>query len=408
MLASFRFRWFCPILLGSLVLASGCSHNDGSGSTPVFNVSNVSMDQLRDRIDAAVDHTLHNRTLNTRDHNAWQIVHGILPYGKAFKIEHEGQLIPAEDWLLQGNQLNGWELRPGEKGVIAVLAPGSKAAQGHPDQWIGYLSQGGEDGIHGIPPDEVFIVQGKKYTLGDLIAQAEWDVYPGMEAPWTIMAETTYRPLDYKWKSKDGQEWTLERLVEMDAGEPVVGEGASCGGTHRLYGLTIAVNRYMKETGTPEDKLTGGWKKADDVVQDCVRKARAFQQPDGSFSTNFFLRPGSSPDVDSTLHATGHTLEWLDVALSQQQLQEPWVTAAVDRLCQLLEDNKDRPLDCGALYHAARGLRLYRERRFGPHDVGDAATVASTAGTNGTRASGDKAKLDDGPPPLPKAISKSK
>ncbi len=379
---------------------------------PVFNVSNVSPDQLRDRIDAVVDHTLHNRTLNTRDHNAWQIVHGILPYGKAFKIEHEGKLIPAEDWLLQGNQLNGWELRPGEKGVVAVLAPGSKAAQGHPDQWIGYLSQGGQDGIHGIPPDEVFIVQGKKYTMGDLLAQAEWDVYPGMEAPWTIMAEATYRPLDYKWKSKDGQEWTLERLVEMDAGEPVVGEGASCGGTHRLYGLTVAVNRYMKETGTSEDKLTGGWKKADDVVQDCIRKAREFQQPDGSFSTNFFLRPGSSPDVDATLHSTGHTLEWLDVALTQQQLQEPWVTAAVDRLCQLLEDNKDRALDCGALYHAARGLRLYRERRFGPHDVSDAATVATTAGTNGARMSGDKAKmsqkLDDSPPPPPKAISTSK
>ena len=415
MLDSFsRFRCrhcFVTLAVVLLVSAGGCSH-DSSSSAPVFNVSNESPDQLRGRIDAVVDDTLHNRTLNTRDHNAWQIMHGILPYGKAFKIDHDGQLIPALQWLLDGGDLNGWELRPGDKGVAAELRPGSKAAQGHPDQWIGILSQAGLDGIHGLNANETLVVQGKKYTVDDMVRQGEWELYPGMESPWLIWALTAYRPLDYQWTAKDGQQWTFERLVDMDAGLPVVGEGASCGGTHRLYGLTVAVNRYMKETHTPENKLTGGWKKADDVVQDCVRKAREFQQPDGSFSTLFFVRPSTSPDVDTMLHATGHTLEWLDVALTQQQLEQPWVTAAVDRLCQLLEDNKDRALDCGALYHAIRGLRIYRERRFGPHDISDAATVATTAGTNGARLTGDKArsssKLDDSAPPPPKAISKSK
>lgn len=362
------------VVLLIFVAWAGCSKD----TAPTFSTNLPAPDSLRDRIDAVVDHTLNNRTLDTSTHNAWQIVHGILPYGKAFKIKKDGQMIPALDYLLGGGELKGWDLRPGEKGVIAVLAPGSKAAQGHPDQWIGYLSQGGQDGLHGLNPDDKLVVAGKDYKIGDLLTEAEWNVYPGMEASWTVMAMSVYRPIDYKWTSKDGQEWTFERLVGMDAGLPIVGDGASCGGTHRLYALTAAVNRYMQETGIAEDKLTGGWKKANDVVRDCIHKAKIYQQPDGSFSTQFFARPGSSPEVDTTLHSTGHTLEWLDVALTDNELAEPWVTAAVNRLVQLLEDNENRELDCGALYHAARGLILYRDRRFGVRQPGEQPPTVAT------------------------------
>jgi hypothetical protein len=359
-----RARVSSVAIVSALVLiATGCS-KDAAKPPQTFAVSLQSPDALRDRIDAVVDYTLNNRTLNTRDHNAWQIVHGILAFGHALKIERitdsGSELIPALDWLLQGGALNGWSLRPGEKGIIAVVDPGSMSAQGHPDQWIGYLSQ------CGVKSSDKLMVQGKEYTINDIAKQAEWDIYPGQESCWTLMAFTTFYGSNHTWVNKDGEQWNMERLEGMEAGAPVTGEKASCGGTHRLYGLTVGLNRYMKDTGKTRDQLTGGWLKADKVIQDCIRKAHDFQQPDGSFSTDFFVRPGRNPDVDRTLHATGHTLEWLDVALSNQQLQEPWVTAAVTRLCQLLEDNSQRQLDCGALYHAIRGLKLYRDVRFGP------------------------------------------
>jgi hypothetical protein len=392
-----------------LLLVGGC----WKSSTPpaqTFAVKLQSPNELRDRIDAVVDYTLNNRTLNTRDHNAWQIVHGILPYGHDFKIERitdtGSEMIPALDWLLQGGALNGWSLRPGEKGIIAVVDPGSRSAQGHPDQWIGYLSQ------CGVKPDDKIIVQGREYTIGDIARQAEWDIYPGMEACWTLMSFSTFFGSNHQWVNKDGDQWNMERLEAMEADAPVVGEKASCGGTHRLYGLTVGVNRYMEDTGTPLEKLTGGWLKGENVVQDCVRKAREYQQPDGSFSTGFFARPGSSPDVDTTLHSTGHTLEWLDVALTKQQLQEPWVTAAVTRLCQLLEDNSQRQLDCGALYHAARGLKLYRDRLYGPRGSDSAIVARAPADThsgdsiNTVTAKSEK-PLDESAPVPPPAIDKT-
>jgi hypothetical protein len=406
-------RLIAGISLVAILSITGCS-KDNSTSGPKFTPTSLpSDDTLRERIDAAIDHTLNNRTLSTQTHNAWQVIHGILPYGHAFQIEHDGQRIGALDWLLQGGALKGWDLIPGDHGVIAKLDPGSKAAQGHPDQWIGYLSQGGLDGLHGLSLDQPIIVQGKAYTIKDLLTQAEWDLRAANESCWTLMAESAYRPINYEWDAGDGQHWTEERLIAMEAGAPVVGELASCGGTHRLYGLTVALNHYMKETGKKPEELTGGWKNAYDVVQDCIHKAKAFQQPDGNFSASFFLRSGRSPEVDTTLHATGHTLEWLSVALDDEQFQQPWVTAAVARLCQLLEDNADRELDCGALYHAARGLRLYRARRFGPAENGapeiaKAITDSPVHDGNATSSSSKLQPVDDAAPAPPAEVGAGK
>jgi hypothetical protein len=101
----------------------------------------------------------------------------------------------------------------------------------------------------------------------------------------------------------------------------------------------------------------------------------------------------------------------LAVTLNDEQLQEPWVTAAVARLCQLLEDNADRELDCGALYHAARGLRLFRARRFGPNDA-DAPAIAKAITNSRTQNANQTATstqpVDDAAPAPPGDIGTRK
>lgn len=106
--------------------------------------------------------------------------------------------------------------------------------------------------------------------------------------------------------------------------------------------------------------------RAADVLEDAVDRARRFQQPDGSFSIHSFERPGTSPDVFARLGATGHVFEVLTVALDDDRLAEPWVRRAAERLTRLLEQTADVDVECGALYHAAHGLALYRLRTCGP------------------------------------------
>jgi hypothetical protein len=112
-------------------------------------------------------------------------------------------------------------------------------------------------------------------------------------------------------------------------------------------------------------EISGGWEAAQNKIDEMVKIARAYQQPSGALSVNYFARPADSPDLSKHLGATGHTLEFLCFALDDEQLREPWVTRAVVYLCDLFRRTRSIDLECGALYHAAHGLSLYRDRRFG-------------------------------------------
>ncbi|MEX2118941.1 MAG: ADP-ribosylation factor-directed GTPase activating protein isoform b [Pirellulales bacterium] len=353
------------LLLSALIAAGqpGCSPSTASQpqasqhvkSASALGASSASQpdEQLRERIDRVIAFT-RRRHLSPQVHNAWQVVHGLLAFGRQLSLNDNGKLVGALDYLLQGGELKGWKMLPGEKGLEALLEPGTKSGQGHEDQWLGYLSQ------CGLAAEETIVVQGQTFYISDLVTQAQWDVREGVEATWTLMALGTFLPLDARWQAKDGSQWSLERIIESEAGQELA--GSACGGSHRLYAMAVTLNRYLEEGG----ELKGGWLAADKKIQEAVEAARRFQQPSGAFSTNYFQRAGTSADVGLRINTTGHALEFLAVALPQERLEEPWVAKAVAYLCGLLEQTQDLPLECGGLYHAAHGLALYRERIYVP------------------------------------------
>jgi hypothetical protein len=355
-------------LLGGLVAIGGTA-GCRPASSPTLLIDSAPADlppvdqsDLCRRIDAVLAHARDGRRLDASVHGAWQVVHGILAFGHDFPLEHVGAVSPALDYLLSGGPITGWTLRPSRPGVRAIVEGGSTMAQGHPDQWLGYLSQCGlaPCGKGAVPLDTRLTVAGRDFTVADLLAQAQADITPGQEATWTLMAFSTYLPHDAEWTSSDGETWTIGRVVAMEAAADIF--SSACGGAHRLYGLIAAVKQHMAATGTAWDELDGPWAEAADVIDDCVDRAWRFQQADGSFSTHSFERPGTSTDVFATLSATGHVFEVVVMALDDERLAEPWVTRAADRLVTLLEQTADIDVECGALYHAAHGLAIYRER----------------------------------------------
>ncbi len=362
------------IALPLIAAAGGCNQTSGpaaaslpGAASPAAQAELPSDDELRTRIDRAVDFGRANRHLDGSQNAAWQVVHGLLAFGKDFDIYHDGKLIPALDYLLGGGELNGWKLRKGDHGVQSILEPGSKTGMGHPDQWLGYLSQ------CGLGLDEPLMVGGEQFHVEDLLTQAEWDIYPGMEATWTLMAFATYLPLDAEWTAKDGSSWTIDRIVDMESDQKI--DDSPCGGTHRLFALAVALNHHLDAEG----ELTGAWAKADRKIQEAIAKAKANQQPDGSFSSQFFLRPSYSDDIDKRLGASGHTFEFLALSLNAQQFEEPWMTRGLVALLDMLERTEQVELECGGLYHAMHGLELYRLRRFGPPEPPATTAPTSTA-----------------------------
>ncbi|MFM8378854.1 MAG: hypothetical protein ACKOB1_05945, partial [Planctomycetia bacterium] len=327
-----------PIAAG---LAAACMLAGGCGRTPPSPVAPAapalpSPPPLCARIEAAIAHARDARRLDASVHGAWQVVHGILAFGPDFPLARDGVVGPALDYLLGGSPLIGWQLRPGKRGIVAVVEEGSTTGQGHPDQWLGYLSQ---CGLGGVPLDTKLVVGGRDFTLADLLAQAQFDIRPGQEATWTLMALAAYLPPDASWQASDGTAWTIERVVQMEADADL--STSACGGAHRLYGLVAAVNARRAELEREADGrpavLTGGWAVAEERIEDAIDRARRFQQADGSFSVHFFERPGTSSDVFARLAATGHVFEVLVLALDDERLSEPWIRRAADRLVTLLD-----------------------------------------------------------------------
>jgi len=317
------------------------------------------------------------RQLNVTDHAAWQVLHGVLAFGREFPLTiRDGQAAePALDYLLRGGALKGWNWQPGTNlpngrlGLRAVVEAGTKTGQGHVDQWFAYMSQAG------LSPEQEIHVGGQTFLLADVIGQSQLDVprNPDHEWSWTVAGLVSYLPTRSSWKAGDGQTWTLEQLVDSEVQQDLA--TSACGGTHRMVSLTMALNQHIAQGG----ELTGAWGKVDQKVRECLAKAKESQQASGAFSSNYFERPGSSADLAQILGSTGHTFEFVAMALPQSEIEAEWVTRAARYLMSLLRSTMDRQLECGALYHATHGLVIYRDRLVGTGPLTQPATPPPTA-----------------------------
>jgi hypothetical protein len=376
---------------------------------------------LQERIDNVRDEN-RRRFMNTRDHAAWQLVHGILAYQDKLLVDHmkvdlatgreSRERKPALKLLLeQGDQVRGFTLLPQRdaRGLVpggwlaTEVEGGSKSGQGHPNQWLGYLL------VDYPPPEgrEPTVTQDTKvkyrnreepYTVADMIRAAKMALREGDECGWTLIGLTAFPdlvPPDQSWEvppppdapaGPDGEKpaaekWSIERILRMEYNGSQYAQPSSpfgielsqqfhetsCGGTHRLIGMSLAVQRYEKyleKQGKPV-VLSGAWRDARNLINLAIDRMRELQQEDGAFSAQWLQRPALSSDVTVRIRTTGHCLEFLALTLPKEELAKDWVTRAAVHLCELFEQTKELPLDCGATYHALHGLQVYREKRWG-------------------------------------------
>lgn len=380
------------LALGLVVaFVSGCGPAGGASTatTPVANANAAadstawrSDEEILKQIDDALEHTYEHRRLSVGQRNedqaAWQIIHGALAFKREFLVNDGTQDVSAVNYLLAGGKMKGWNMRRGDlldektqRYGVKALVDEDKMGQGHCDQWMGYLSD-----CH-LPIDETIVVEGEKHTIQDYIDQIKLDVVenPTQEYSWTLMCLTAYYPTDYAWKAKDGSDWNIEKLVEIELGHNL--DQSACGGTHRMTGLTMAYNRRVA-AGKP---LDGQWKNLGDRIEECQTKAKEYQNPDGSLSSNYFSRPGKAADLAMAMGSAGHVMEFLATSMSKEELQQEWVKRAVLDVCKTFRKTKAVDVECGALFHAAHGLVLYREKVYGPRTFGketaDAAAVTA-------------------------------
>ena len=314
-------------------------------------------------LDALIESTLREnlriRWLASDTHGAWQIMHGILAYGDNFSVRTRAGEKAAIPYLLGGGSVKGFEPyggdalgNPPRTGLRLDIEPTTKVGQGHDDQWLAVLLQSGLDA------DTELRVGDETFTMLDWLNQAEYDVPMNLqlEFSWTLIALVALHDTTHTWLARDGERYSTEFLLEVELDQDL--ESSVCGGTHRLIGIAMALNKRRQE-GRP---ITGVWQRADELISTAIRAAKENQNPDGSFSVAYFHRPGWTRDLGEALGTTGHVVEFLSIAAPDETLREPWVRRSVRRVCDVLEQCRDVELECGVLYHALHGLSEYQKR----------------------------------------------
>lgn len=312
-------------------------------------------DHLKDRLDAALEH-VRSRDLRT-DNSFWTVFHGILGTGLEKTMLRDirtDKKINAIQYICDGGEIRGLQFLPAKDGLDVQTGPMFEG-QGHQDQFIAEMAQ------WGMKRDRKFRVGGKDYTFEDFTNHSKMRarVTQKQELSWAIIIIGEYYGTNITWTNSADETLRFTDVVQYELDQSI--DMAACGGTHRLFGFTWAYYLHLRNGGKNE----GVWKAAESKIRSYKQLAHDLQNKDGSFSTDYFKGPGKKQDAQLRISTTGHTLEWLALAMTDEELQLPWVKDAVNALVMMILNMRDEGIESGALYHAAHGLHLYRERVFG-------------------------------------------
>ena len=323
--------------LAMLIVATGfVTSAPGAGDeTPPLPAR---IDRVLERIQA--------RELDSNTYSPWSIMHAMIPFGEEAIVfdAQRAERVTAVEYLLGRATHEGRRIYRDEDGVPRL--PIHERVQHHVNQYLMGLA------LAGVSPQQSLVADsGRRFRVADLVSAAKLDFDENEEPGWTLVALSSYVPCGQAWIASNGREYRIDDVVRNGIERDPRREAE--GGTHHLYGVAYAVRRCRGPEAT--------WAEAEAYLARYVELARKYQQEDGAFSAALLegsKPPGSPRELVTT---TGHMLEWLTAACSAQELRQPWVRRAAERLCTAIERHPLDTFSDGGLYHAAHALRLYRD-----------------------------------------------
>ena len=313
---------------------------------------NAELTALRSKVQRVLK-MYREQEISVREKSAWSVMHSFIGYGveKQVRIDHQGNRASAIGWVCFNNPCRGvrlFYLKNGE--IYGRLGPGN---QGHEGQFLAMLAQSR------VQSDYPMKIEGRDFTVLDLVEREKRSCRPKTELTFKLIGLSHYLEIDETWKDDRGSSWDIPRLIKEEMQQPII--GAACGGTHRLFGLSYAVNRRIHK-GKPVD---GQYRRAEVYIKDYQKYTFKMQNPDGSFSTRFFSGRGAANDADRRLLTTGHISEWLAFSLEGDELTDPRMVRAIDYLASLLLRGKyPAGWKVGPLGHALHAMNIYNDRVF--------------------------------------------
>jgi hypothetical protein len=287
----------------------------------------------------------------TVERSPWSVMHAMLPFGVEGEILVGNRKVNAIQWLSNNGTCRGQRLfTPMGRNFKANIGGG---VQGHEGQFLAMLAQSQ------VSAEYPMSVGQNRYTLADLVRYEMATCRERSELTFKLIGLSYYLDTSQVWTTDRRSRWNIEKLVQEELAQPI--NGAACGGVHRLMGLTFAVRQRQAE-GRPID---GQFARADKFIKDFVKYAWQFQNPDGSFSTNWFESRGDDPKMERKIQTTGHILEWLAFTLPEEELHTPRFLKSLDFILSKIWDEREHKWPIGPRGHATRAVALFQQRTQG-------------------------------------------
>ncbi|MEN6452373.1 MAG: hypothetical protein ABFC96_17935 [Thermoguttaceae bacterium] len=319
--------------------------------------------ELRDRVRAVLA-AQREQPFNTRDNSATEILSRCLAFGCSTDVfigGPEGQKLNGITCLCWNYPCAGFELLGRSRNYVAARI--GYGYQERPAEFLAALA------FSRVQPDYPVRLGRNVRKVGDLVAVEKLACRSGSDLSFALIG-LSYYVESPSWKNELGETWSIERIVEEELSQPVV--GAPEGGMNRLLGLSHALARRTR-SGRPID---GEFERAQKYVADFQRFAFHQQAADGSWGPDFLARrTGNSSDAAEQLRSNGRILEWLAVSLPERRLEEPAMVNAVSYVTNLIGSERyqsNTPMlstrEIVSLGHALHALTIYDAREFQPAD----------------------------------------
>lgn len=183
--------------------------------------------------------------------------------------------------------------------------------QGHEGQFLAILAQSR------VPANYPLQIGGKQYTVEDLIDYEMRTCKAKTELTFKLIALSHYLINDATWVNDQGEEWSLETLGRRRIGSTNYWSGM------RWDSPSYGVEFCSQAAEVGRLPIDGQYARAEVFLKDFIDYAWTLQNPDGSFSTEWFEGRGNKQDLQRKLQTTGHIVEWLVFTLPDEELQSP-------------------------------------------------------------------------------------
>lgn len=315
------------------------------------------------RAEACLAHYL-DHPESTAVRSPWAVMHALLAFGGDYNLVHGQGKVNAIGWMCHNGTCRTQRIfTPTSRGFTPNVGDG---VQGHEGQFMAILAQ------CNVPLNYPIQIGSSKFTVEDLVRHEMMTCKEKSELTFKLIGLSYYLDSNKQWRANDGKIWSIAKLIQEELAQPII--GAACGGVHRLMGFSFSVKQRQLQ-GQP---VNGQFARAAKFVHEYISYTWQLQNPDGSFSTNWYEGRANEPNEERKVQTTGHMLEWLMYTLPDEDLNNPRVGKSIDFLLSKIYDKRDQKWPIGPRGHATRAVGLYQARiRETLNKPGQTATVNS-------------------------------